>query len=261
MTLNTSLAPLAAALSDATFYHVSTARSSFVYVYDTTLISYMEPDNVTCTRCRWSTPGVRLNRRFFHYLWRRLENGSLVPPPLGIRSAPPLGGLGAGSVELRADGSFRDWTIFNQGPAGAGKYGVVDDVFSAVRVGGTARVLRTHPPSTLSSADAVRAFNFSGSYPLTRLVVDDDALLADSARENGVTHELAMYGYSVLRPGDRPEASAHPALALTLHLRNNGKAPVDFEFMFSLPLGGWTDCSRAGHNGCLLYTSPSPRDS
>lgn len=40
---------------------------------------------------------------------------SVSPPPMGLRSSPALGGLGAGSVELRSDGSFRDWTIFNQG--------------------------------------------------------------------------------------------------------------------------------------------------
>ena len=44
-----------------------------------------------------------------------------MPPPMGIRSSPALGGVTAGSTELRADGSFREWTILNQGPAGSGK--------------------------------------------------------------------------------------------------------------------------------------------
>ena len=38
----------------------------------------------------------------------------VVPPPMGLRSSPALGGVGAGSTELRSDGSFRDWTILNQ---------------------------------------------------------------------------------------------------------------------------------------------------
>jgi hypothetical protein len=37
-----------------------------------------------------------------------------VPPPMGIRSSPALGGVSTGSTELRSDGSFREWTIFNQ---------------------------------------------------------------------------------------------------------------------------------------------------
>src|SRR6185312_17298047 len=38
-------------------------------------------------------------------------------PPDGMRSAVPLGGLGSGTVELRADGSLQDWNIFNNSPA------------------------------------------------------------------------------------------------------------------------------------------------
>ena len=38
-------------------------------------------------------------------------NDSRSPPALGIRSAVPLGGLGAGSFELRGDGTFHEWTI------------------------------------------------------------------------------------------------------------------------------------------------------
>ena len=69
----------------AAFYHTDVARSSDSYVYESVLVSYNEPDNVTCVRCRWSTPGVRLNRKYFHYLWRRLDNGTLAAPPLRPR--------------------------------------------------------------------------------------------------------------------------------------------------------------------------------
>ena len=44
------------------------------------------------------------------YLYAR-RDGTLEQPPLGMRSAVPLGGFGNGSVELRADGSFADWLI------------------------------------------------------------------------------------------------------------------------------------------------------
>ena len=35
-------------------------------------------------------------------------------PPAGVRSAPALGALGGGTVELRADGRFAEWLIFNK---------------------------------------------------------------------------------------------------------------------------------------------------
>jgi len=113
-----------------------------------------------------------------------------------------LGGVSTGSTELRADGSFREWTILNQGPAGAGKYGIVDDVWMAAHVGGTAKVLRTHPPGYAASA-AVDALTFSGTYPVTRLSVTDASLPAN----------LDVYGYSTIKPTDL-KASAYPAVVL-----------------------------------------------
>jgi non-lysosomal glucosylceramidase len=165
---------------------------------------------------------------------------NVVPPPMGLRSSPALGGVGAGSTELRSDGSFRDWTILNQGPAGSGKYGIVDDVWMAARVGGKAKVLRTHPPSSLA-ADGVDALTFSGSYPLTRLVVEDESLTTGAAEAAGL--ETRVFGYSTLKPTNLAE-SAYPALVLTLEVANRGTSPTTADFMFTLPFGAWTDCSR-----------------
>ena len=119
------------------------------------------------------------------------DDNNKIPPPMGIRSSPALGGVTTGSTELRADGSFREWTIFNQGPAGSGKYGLVDDVWMAARVGTAAKMLRTHPPSYASSA-AVDALTFSGTYPVTRLNVTDTSFDA----------KMSVYGYSTLKPTD-----------------------------------------------------------
>ena len=254
-------AVLANALSDLLFYNEDTARASDEYVYEKMLISYMEPDNVTCARCRWSTPGVSLNRGF-DYLWLR-QNGSLANPPLGIRSAPPLGGLGAGSVMLMADGSFRGFTIFNQGPAGSGKYGLVDDAVMAARVNGRAKALRTHPPQSLAGSVAgVEALHFSGAYPATRLVVEDATLLPPAAiNQSASDSRLSLFGYSILRPGAAPESWAHPAVTLSLQLTNRGSAPMDLDFMFALPLGGWTDCSRdSGANATVYVQASTPAE-
>jgi hypothetical protein len=182
----------------------------------------------------------------------------VVPPPMGLRSSPALGGVGAGSTELRSDGSFRDWTILNQGPAGSGKYGIVDDVWMAARIGGKAKVLRTHPPA-YAAGHGVSALTFSGSYPLTRLLVEDEALTsggggggedptATAASDDDSTSgvEARVFGYSTLKPASLAE-SAYPALVLTLEVKNSGTEDTTADFMFTLPFGGWTVCERKGN--------------
>lgn len=156
---------------------------------------------------------------------------NVVPPPMGLRSSPALGGIGAGSTELRSDGSFRDWTILNQRPAGSGKYGIVDDVWMAARVGGKAKVLRTHPPG-YAAGHGVDALTFSGSYPLTRLLVEDRALTtpAETASAAGGGVETRVFGYSTLKPTNLAE-SAYPALALTLEVKNAGTTATKADFM------------------------------
>ncbi len=59
-------------------------------------------------------------------------------------------GISTGTFELRADGTFHEWTIFNQHPAGAAKIQLIDDVFMGVRAAVPGRqpvsvVLQTHP--------------------------------------------------------------------------------------------------------------------
>ena len=61
----------------------------------------------------------------------------------------------------------------------------------AARVGTSAKMLRTHPPSYASAA-AVDALTFSGTYPVTRLNVADASLGA----------KMTVYGYSTLKPTD-----------------------------------------------------------
>ena len=164
------------------------------------------------------------------------SNPNVIAPPMGIRSSPALGGVSTGSTELRADGSFREWTIFNQGPAGAGKYGWVDDVWMAARVGGKAKMLRTHPPAYATAA-AVDAMTFSGTYPATRLQVSDAALTPESGAK------VSVFAYSTLKPTDL-KASAYPAVVLSLSVENTGAAATEASFMLNLPFGAWTDCSR-----------------
>jgi hypothetical protein len=165
---------------------------------------------------------------------------ALLTPPIGMRSAVQLGGLGAGSVELRADGTFHEWTLHNQHPASGAKYPVLADTFTAVRLApasggaGVTRVLQTGgaaPPY----ATGVDQLSYSGSYPVSRLIATDDAF------PSGV--DVSLFAYSKLKMGD-PTASAHPAIVLTLALSNPTDEAFVASFMFALPFASINDCAR-----------------
>ena len=110
-------------------------------------------------------------------------NGSLATPPSGMRSAVPMGSLGGGSIELRADGRLSDWTIFNNEPEEIdGKKIDVDEAAFGLFVddgGGDttscSMLLRTHPPSPLPS---VESLTYEGAFPTARLTVNDSRLSA-----------------------------------------------------------------------------------
>ena len=77
------------------------------------------------------------NKAHYHYLYQ-VAAGAQQVPPSGMRSAVPLGGLGTGTVELRADGEKvqLDQTFFGVAVDAAGEPTCT-------------RVLQTHPPGYL----------------------------------------------------------------------------------------------------------------
>lgn len=89
-----------------------------------------------------------------------------------MRSAVPLGGLGTGSFELRADGTFHEWTIENQSPGGSAKLnkGALNMAVLGVRVAhgnkSEAALLRIHPPN---GYPGVESLSYSGAYPVSKL--------------------------------------------------------------------------------------------
>ena len=93
-------------------------------------------------------------------------------PPSGMRSAVPLGGLGTGSFELRADGTIHEWTIENQSPGGSAKLnkGALNLAIFGVRVAdgdkSKASLLRIHAPH---GYPGVESLSYSGSYPVSKL--------------------------------------------------------------------------------------------
>lgn len=57
-----------------------------------------------------------------------------IHPPIGMRSGVPAGGISCGSIEMRADGTFHEWTIGNQSPAGSAKYGIIGEAVMAISI-------------------------------------------------------------------------------------------------------------------------------
>jgi len=154
---------------------------------------------------------------------------------MGMRNAAPLGGLGAGALELRGDGSIHEVTIVNQSPAGAAKFGVLEDMVLGVRVGGVARALRTTPPAY--AAPGVSSLTYSALYPLARLGV------AEGEFGPAASPAPQLFAFSRLVPGD-PVASAAPAITFSLAVANAGGTPLNASLYLSLPLASVNDCAR-----------------
>ena len=171
-------------------------------------------------------------------------------PPVGMRSAVPLGGLGTGTFELRADGSFADWQIENQGPALAtdkdqnSKIPHLSGAFLGLRLGGFATALQTHPSAGLPAAEML---TYSGAYPFSRHVLNDSRLPAGLSAE--------VYSYSAVKLDDENK-SALPAVAFTLVVENSGDAPINGSFLLTLPLASTVSTTRRD-DASAIHTLPT----
>lgn len=154
----------------------------------------------------------------------------------------PLGGISTGTFELRADGKFHEWTIFNQYPAGNAKIQVMEDTFMGVYAKrrseeadgggqrgdgeeGVALVLQTHPPQD-SKLPAVQTLQYQGAYPVSKLKAMDTRLPVD----------VAVYAYSSYQYNKMNE-SALPAVAFTVVMENPTDENMTASFMMNLPIG------------------------
>jgi non-lysosomal glucosylceramidase len=195
---------------------------------------FVQPDDYLENPDLWN---IRSNAIYLY----RVDNGEKHSPPDGMRSAVPLGGLGSGTVELLADGSFSDWNIFNNSPAYGDKV-QMDDVFFGIRVSqqsGKAYVsaLRTRPPSGLP---AIQRIQYSGDFPVSRLRFHDPNL----------TITTDLYAYSEFKPRDA-DASSTPAAIFTFLLSNPSRRAIRASLLFILP--NHTDGS-ATVSGGLTFT-------
>ncbi|CAF2079577.1 unnamed protein product [Rotaria magnacalcarata] len=168
-------------------------------------------------------------------------------PPTGLRSAVPLGGITTGSIELRGDGTFHEWTVENQSPAAAAKFGVVDDALLAIRLKNLetnenhTRLIRTHPNHYFKGIDTIK---YHGSYPVSKLELIDSTLIAN----------MDLYAYSTLKVGDL-NRSMTPAIIFSLNIENPNDYSISVDFMFNVPLSVQIDQTRLSKNVIQQITS------
>ena len=197
------------ALSSLEFRNSGTVQRGMQFQY------FKQPMNYGEDPTHWNIRGEA------DYLYQ-VEAGKKTDPPVGMRSAVPLGGLGSGTVELRADGSFRDWNIFNNSPASGSKIQIDDALFGLwTRVGSgnpAALTLRTHPPTGLPPVSQIE---YSGAFPVSRLRFSDASLPV----------EVTLYGYSEFYPRDSG-ASATPAAIFTFDLHNPSRQTAEASLLF-----------------------------
>lgn len=151
-----------------------------------------------------------------------------VSPPLGMRSSNALGGFGTGFFNLRADGEIRNWQLDNSATSATSITPARPEMLLAVRVGGKAHTLRTHPPTLageISPLPGVSQLSYHAAHPVTRLDVQDPSL--------PLTVSLSAFSPFKLWSA---EGSAVPAVAFALSLHNPTAAPMEASFMVSAPM-------------------------
>ncbi len=177
-----------------------------------------------------------------------VDTDSQAPEPVAVAMQPsrprvhpatevsgiPLGGIGTGSVEIRADGYFHEWMVFNLGPwASDGSMpvqlgkppqmgpGALSFFLWAKPEGGSPLVRRLGTRSdqeelySLSWAKSVQAIDYDASFPEATLRYLDDTLPI----------EVQATMFSPFIPHDA-RTSGTPGFHVAFTLRNTGRTRV-----------------------------------
>ena len=155
-----------------------------------------------------------------------LDIDALSPPPVGIRSAPSLGGLGTGTLELKTDGSLANWQIFNNSPGNGSPKLHLDEAFFGIRTqqgiqSANAITIRTRPPDELPAISSIAG---SGGFPVTRLRLSDPSL--------PLATELFAYGSFDLQNQAR---STLPVVVFTFLMSNPTEEAINTSLMCAMP--------------------------
>eukprot|EP01043_Picozoa_sp_COSAG02_P015352 COSAG02_NODE_652_length_18867_cov_30.656756_17_plen_455_part_00 len=184
--------------------------------------------------------------------YQTLPNGSLAAPPLGIRSAAALGGLGTGSFALHGDGSFHEWTVEHarvstathwNGTTNPARVFLLADAFAGLRISGSdghAPLLasfRTEPPEGVPAAEGM---TYTSASPVTRLRLHDSQLSS-----SGV--DTSLYAHYRWKIGDS-NASSTPAVTFTLQITNSRPSTINASLLLAMPLAANEGYSRSGES-------------
>ena len=148
----------------------------------------------------------------------------------------PLGGIGTGSVELRADGSFNQWQIFNNWgnkeklviwehhPS----YNLPDNFFIIHCDDGQRKISRVLQKNPLPGLDGIENIDYKGQFPFAGLTYTDAELPLD----------ISLEAFSPFIPHDSKN-SGQPGAFFKLKVGNNsgGSAKVAFAFSLHNPFG------------------------
>lgn len=179
---------------------------------------------------------------------------ALIDQQIQHNSGIPLGGVGTGSVEIRPDGLFHDWEIFNAGQwnpkASCCKNGPAmnpeDLVFIVRTKDASGRVLsrylalreQLHNLYHLAWIRSVNSITFDGTFPVARLTYMDDELPVQVEAEV----------FSPFVPLDS-RTSGTPGFYVHFSVTNLTDAPVDVSILGIIRnSAGYNQESRKPHN-------------
>jgi len=138
-----------------------------------------------------------------------------------MRCGIPLGGIGAGTVEIRGDGKLHEWQIFNNWE----KPIELPLAFFATYINAPttekAVVLQIKPEGNLPG---VKEIAYNGTFPVARLMYLDKAIPV----------RLGLRAFSPFVPHDAP-ASGMPLAVFVFEATNSGSVPVEVVVMCALP--------------------------
>ena len=160
---------------------------------------------------------------------------------VGNVSGIPLGGIGAGSVEIRPDGYFADWLIFNMGGWSPSQpdheHGPSPDMgddglafFVRCAQKGSSPKLRRlgiredqNDLYSLAYAVPVQGIDFDGKFPFATLGYVDDSLPI----------QITGLAFAPIIPHEA-RTSATPGFTVAFKVKNTSQAPVDVSLMGTL---------------------------
>ncbi len=188
-----------------------------------------------------------------------------IPCTMPMASGAPLGGIGTGFIELRPDGSFYKWLIFNVGQwAGnipASQSGVNPDMGPQslqlllwTREQGTESAkfrrlhLRPHEnnPLSLSYVQDIESIEYEAWFPMTTLHYHDSTLPI----------RVSATAFSPFFPGHARE-SATPGFNMVFTLENTGSQPVEVSLLSLLHNPLATGHKQRQLNNTIRQTGPT----